>query len=137
MSFMDWRLAKQLGVRLFPLPSPLEASSLDGRLLCTVTHHSQPIQLIMAKGHSEFLSCLLYCSPAHPLLLGLPWLSKHNPHINWSSGEILGWGKSCCPVCFPSEPVPAPPLSSHLVSPYADFPDISNVSTLPGFKGGV
>ena len=125
--FMDWRLAKQLGVRLFPLTKPLEASSLDGRLLCKVTHHTQPIQLMMAKGHREFLSFLLYSCPSHPLLLGLPWLSKHNPHIDWSSGEILGCGKDCSPVCFPSEPVSAPPPSSRLVSPDTDFLDISNV----------
>lgn len=82
-SFMDWRLARRLGLSLLPLPKPLEARTLDGRLLCKVTHRTQPIQFIMAEGRTEFLSFHLFNSPSHPLLLGLPWLSKHNPQINW------------------------------------------------------
>lgn len=65
-SFMDWRLAEKLGVRLLPLPKPLEASSLDGRLLCKINHHTQPIQLIMVKDHSESLSFLLFNAPSSP-----------------------------------------------------------------------
>ncbi|KAL1279173.1 hypothetical protein QQF64_025846, partial [Cirrhinus molitorella] len=29
------------------------------------------------------------------VILGRPWLAKHQPRINWSTGEILGWSKEC------------------------------------------
>ena len=82
----------------------------------------------MAKGHTESISFHLYNSPSHPLLLGLPWLAKYNPHIDWLSGGILGWSKSCLSTCFHSETAPVhqlpvlQPASSH-----TDFPDLSGV----------
>ena len=90
-SFMDWRLAKRLDLELISLPKPLEAHALDGRLLCRVTHRTRPIQFTISKDHTEALSFHLLNSPSHPLILGFPWLSKHNPHMDWSTGKILGW----------------------------------------------
>lgn len=49
-NFMAWCMAKRLKLNPSSLPNPLEVNTLDGRLLCQVTHHTQPIQLIMAKG---------------------------------------------------------------------------------------
>lgn len=37
-----------------------------------------------------------------PLLLGLPWLRWHVLVINWTSSEVLHWGKLCFFPCFPS-----------------------------------
>lgn len=99
---------------------------------------TQSIQLVMAKAHTEHLSFHLFNSPQHPLILGLPWL---NPHMNWSTGEILGWGEGCLLTCFPSvsalkpSPQPGPPTlwfplglrhPLHL-SLGSDFPDVSGV----------
>lgn len=66
--FMDWRLADQLGLQRIPLTKPLEASALDGRLLCCVTHRTQTVQLTMAGNHTESISFHLFklcLSPSH------------------------------------------------------------------------
>ncbi|KAL0182069.1 hypothetical protein M9458_021444, partial [Cirrhinus mrigala] len=54
--------------------------------------------------HSEILRFYVIHSPNHPLILGLPWLRKHNPHISWSKGEIQQWSSQCHNLCIPSEP---------------------------------
>lgn len=132
-NFMDWNMAKRLHLTVSPLLKPLEARALDGRLLCRVTHRTQPIRLVMAQGHSEQLSFHLYCSPQHPVILGLPWLKQHNPKIDWISDEVTGWGegcKLCCPPpkvakghSFAHETLPPPDLSS-VPSCYHDLGEV-------------
>ena len=34
-------------------------------------------------------------SPVHSLILGQPWLFRHNPNVNWRTGKIMGWGENC------------------------------------------
>ncbi|KAK7926171.1 hypothetical protein WMY93_008481 [Mugilogobius chulae] len=115
---MDWSLAKKLQLTVSPLPKPLEANALDGRLLCRVTHRTQPVEIVMSRGHSEHVSFHLYSSPLHPVILGLPWLMQHNPQIDWTSGEVTEWGESCKYSCLPAEgakgpeTLPPPDLSS-------------------------
>ena len=74
-SFMDWRLAKKLNLKWIPLSKPLEAHALDGRLLCKITHRTDPIQMTIPKEHTESLSFHLFNSPSHPRIRGFQWLS--------------------------------------------------------------
>ena len=37
--------------------------------------------------HSETIHFYLIHMPQQPLILGVPWLAMHNPHINWFSGS--------------------------------------------------
>lgn len=99
-SFSDEELVERLGLVTEPLPEPPEASALDGHLLCMVAHRSQPFLVRFPNGHTEKLSPFVYCSSEHPLVFGHPWLVKHKPHFDWSSGEVLGWGKECHNSCF-------------------------------------
>lgn len=43
------------------------------------------------------------------VVLGRPWLVSHEPTISWDTVEMLRWGDSCFPQCFPTLPVPTPP----------------------------
>lgn len=47
-----------------------------------------PFNSSWLRGHTEFLSLFLVNSPSHPFLLGLPWLIRHNPQIDWAAGEV-------------------------------------------------
>lgn len=40
-------------------------------------------------------SFFLIHSPKLPLILGFPWLTLHNPHIDWSRGVVRTWGMNC------------------------------------------
>lgn len=59
-----------------------------------------------------------------PLVLGLPWLQKHNPVIDWAAGKVTSWSSFCHSTCLKSA---LPPCSEslHVVPP--EPPDLSSV----------
>lgn len=51
-----------------------------------------PIMELSASGlHMERISFLITDTSQCPLILGIPWLSHHNPHISWDKNEITVW----------------------------------------------
>uniref|UniRef100_A0A8D0CYT6 Gypsy retrotransposon integrase-like protein 1 n=1 Tax=Sander lucioperca TaxID=283035 RepID=A0A8D0CYT6_SANLU len=114
VSLMDISLARELGLCSIPLPVPLRATALDGRFLWQVTHQTSPVILSFPDHHSETLSFLLVNSSLPPVILGFPWLSEHNPHIDWTLGGVI------------SEPN-LPDLSS-VPSCYKDLGEVFNKS---------
>ena len=53
-SLIDWELAKLLNLKTIPLAHPINASALDGRLMCQVTDHTEHVQVVI-QNHSEML----------------------------------------------------------------------------------
>lgn len=37
----------------------------------------------------------MFESPNTQLILGYPWLKKHNPNINWELRQVEGWSDKC------------------------------------------
>lgn len=140
-NFMDIDLAKQLMLDTELLPQPLVAHALDGHLLSRVTHRTQPVKLQVSGNHSETLFFNLINSPHMALILGYPWLKKHNPLVDWQTGLISSWGEQCSVSCltaavpFTDSPKPSvfPDLSA--VPPeYLDLKEVFNkarASSLP------
>ncbi len=100
-SLMDWGMAKKLNVKAEQLSQPIEARAIDGSALFKVTHVTESVTVIIDK-HQELMHFHLYSSPQHPLILGFPWLKKHNPHVDWVTGRVVNWGGSCGDKCFMS-----------------------------------
>lgn len=50
--------------------------------------------------HQELLSFDVITSPRYPVILGHPWLCRHNHSIDWSSGQIAAWKSSCHKRCL-------------------------------------
>lgn len=96
-SFLDWDLAKRLGLSTELLPVPRETNAVDGGLLCRVTHQTIPVTIKMPNNHSPHSPFFLCSTPLNPVILGLPWLVKRNPSINWHTGKII----ECSELCFP------------------------------------
>lgn len=131
-SFMDWTLARLCQVKSVPLTRPVNASALDGCLLFKVTHRTEPIQVTLNDTHTETTQFHLFDSALHPLVLGFPWLEKHNPHIDWRAGTIRGWGDDCLGKCFsphltPTDASPAPGLQHQDSGNDSGDPDLTNV----------
>ena len=65
-----------------------------------------------------------------PIVLGLPWLQLHSPHVDWASGQILAWGPSCFSSCLSKVthkerlPVATTSVSSDLPTAYSDYRDV-------------
>ena len=111
---IDYEFAIQAGIPLVQLPSPLSVQALNGSLLDRVTQQTTPLFLVTSGNHSETIRFKVLHSSSAPLVLGRPWLIKHDPLISWSSGEIKAWGESCFVNCLRSA---TPPSSSPKVNP--------------------
>lgn len=61
LELMNYQLTERLNLPPLSLSQPLNATQWhNGRLLCTVTHHTAPVTLTFADSHSEEISFHLY-----------------------------------------------------------------------------
>ena len=126
---MDSALARQAGIPLVPLEASLTTQALDGHSLGRVTHTTVPLTLTLSGNHSERIRFMVLHAPTAPLVLGRPWFERHEPHISWASGQVLGWSVACHANCLrsaaspPSVPnsVPSPPDLAGVPSCYHDL----------------
>lgn len=121
LNFMDEDLVQQLGIQIKTLPDPIRAHVLDGRPLEGIRHQSVPVRMVMAGNHHETVQFYVLQSPRHPLVLGYPWLRRHNPHIDWTSGVILSWSQACHQVCLKDAAPGSAPAGTN------NRPDLSRV----------
>ena len=124
-SLMDYNLAKKLHIDCQPLARPIRARSLNGADIFAITHKSNPVKLSIGH-HHEYMQFHLFTSTSHSLILGQPWLFLHNPHIDWKSGQIRGWGEECTEHCI-SELVAEINLFSTNPVPESEYPDLTAV----------
>ena len=103
---IDVSLARQFRIPLEPLDTVLSAQVLDGRSLGKITHRTIPLSLTISGNHVESLQFYVLHAPTAPLVLGHTWLDRHDPHVSWSSGRILGWSEACHANCLRSAPSP-------------------------------
>ena len=120
-NFIDTALVRRLKIPQEALETPLSVSALDGQPIGNgkVTSATTPLRLHVGN-HNEDISLHLLDSPEFPVVLGFPWLNRHNPHIDWSTGSILEWGPTCHATCLFSKP-----------SPVSKSPDPSELSNVP------
>ena len=119
---IDYEFANQAGISLVPLPTPLSVQALNGSHLGNVTQQTVPLSLVISGNHVEVIQFKVLNSSSAPLVLGRPWLIKHNPHISWASGEIKSWGESCFTDCLRSATPP-----SGKTRPRTEPPDLTGV----------
>ena len=92
--FIDksWALDRRL--RLSKLVKPVPVLNVDGtrNQEGDITHY---VLLTVGVGkHAEKLWCAVTCLGKVPLILSHNWLKKHNPDIDWMTGDVR---LSCCP----------------------------------------
>lgn len=110
-NFLDETWAFKQGIPLKKREETTPLFALDGSSLPRVHLRSIPLSLTVSGNHHETLSFLVFHSPYSPVVLGHPWLVKHNPHIDWSNNSILSWNLSCHVECLLSANPPVSPVS--------------------------
>ncbi len=102
--FIDATFARTPNIPLVPCVSHLAVAALDGRPLGSgrVQFITEDIQLRVGALHTEVIKLCVFQSPQTPIILGLPWLERHNPSISWSERQITQWSESCRQNCLPS-----------------------------------
>uniref|UniRef100_A0A8C1TGE2 Gypsy retrotransposon integrase-like protein 1 n=1 Tax=Cyprinus carpio TaxID=7962 RepID=A0A8C1TGE2_CYPCA len=141
-NFIDSSLAHHLNIPVLPVSLPIHVTALNGQELPHVTHHTEPITLLTSGNHRETISFFLMDSPVAPIVLGHPWLTKHNPRVEWGSNTVTLWSESCHESCLVSA-CPVVPVSvfqkENMVLPnvpveYLDLKEVfskSRAATLP------
>ena len=136
---IDVTLARQPGIPLEPMEAALSVQALDGHSLGKIMHRTVPLSLTLSGNHVETIQFLVLHAPTAPLVLGRPWLDKHDPHVSWSTGRILGWSVACHANCLRSASSPpsgakpslSPPVLTGIPPSYHDLaPVFSKESAL-------
>lgn len=91
--FIDGAWARQHGIPLWDLEQPPPITALDGQALGTgsVNLISAPVRLQTVLNHHEVVQFHVISSPDLPIILGYPWLARHNPSLCWTTGTLLAW----------------------------------------------
>lgn len=110
-NFIDSNLVECHGLQVIKLEAPKEVLAIDSRQLEVVTHKFEPLKLTLSGNHQEVTELYIIQSPLIHILLGLPWLKTHNPHIDWTTSTIPSWSNAHClhsaiPEKRPSAPEP-------------------------------
>ncbi len=61
-----------------------------------------PISLVTSGNHSETITFLVTHSPLAPVVLGHPWLTQHNPRVDWGRNTVSEWSRACYASCLVS-----------------------------------
>ncbi|KAI5453489.1 hypothetical protein NCC49_005964 [Naganishia albida] len=102
-NFIHSRVVQRYGLKLKRLSEPMPISVIDGRPIASgrLTHEATPIRLTTG-AHSKIIRLLPTILGQHDVILGLPWLQKHNPSIDWNKGEIVFRNETYSPGRQPS-----------------------------------
>ena len=100
-----------------------------------ITHYF-PAHLRIQASHTEHLTLQLTPLAHFQLVLGFPWLARHNPRIDWSQGTLTFASPFCSTTCLsPPNPPPhqestqEPPVESTQEPPFPTPPSHTLAAT--------
>ncbi|KAK3574237.1 hypothetical protein QTP86_004295 [Hemibagrus guttatus] len=136
MNLIDGVLVKELGIPTFPCVPSLRITAIDSQPIGEgyLKRQTELLDFRVGLFHHEQLAFYVTSSPANPVILGFPWLRRHDPQISWRSGELVRWSPTCLKGCL-RDPVPRPCRTSlvdkatpaahgHLLHQYTDFVEV-------------
>ncbi|KAJ1157402.1 hypothetical protein NDU88_010115 [Pleurodeles waltl] len=149
-NFMDAQLVRTWGIPCTKKKTPEIMQALDRKLLTggPVTLQTVPLSVTYNGGdqnikHEEKIIFDVIHAPQYGIILGLPWLSYHNPEINWSERKIEFSSILCQEKCLQTSRV-TKPCKAHVAtaaekdvtlpwqySSYLDVFDEREAETLP------
>ncbi|KAK3508869.1 hypothetical protein QTP70_010724 [Hemibagrus guttatus] len=136
VNLIDGALVEKLGIPTFPCLPPLRIMAIDSRPIGEgyLKHQTELLDFRVGLFHQECLVFYVTSSPANPMILGFPWLRRHDPQISWHLGELVRWSPACKEKCLRDQ-VPRPcrtscvretPLTipAHPPQEYAEFREV-------------
>uniref|UniRef100_A0A803SRK7 Gypsy retrotransposon integrase-like protein 1 n=1 Tax=Anolis carolinensis TaxID=28377 RepID=A0A803SRK7_ANOCA len=100
-NFIDREYADSLGLQYHDFKNARVVQAIDGRPLKTgpVSQWSEPTRMWIRE-HMEEISFFVTEVPHFPVILGIPWLTLHDPSISWSNRELQFASKYCQNHCL-------------------------------------
>ena len=95
-NFIDHEYVAQNGIPLRIKDWPILVEAIDGRPIASgpVVHETHDL-IVDLGDHREVLSFDVTQSPFFPIVLGVRWLSTHDPNITWSTRSIVFDSEYC------------------------------------------
>ncbi|KAK3567115.1 hypothetical protein QTP86_010087, partial [Hemibagrus guttatus] len=133
VNLIDGALVERLRIPTFPCVPSLRITAIDSQPIGEgyLKRQTELLEFRVGLFHQEHLAFYVTSSPANPVILGFPWLRRHDPQISWRSGELVRWSPSCHYRCLQNQvPRPcrasrvremSPPPPDHLPQAYAEF----------------
>jgi hypothetical protein len=82
-----------------PRETPLSVTHIQGGTVGTVT---EQVRCNMRHGdHMEEITLDVVPLGKHAIILGMPWLTAHDPHINWVNRKVTFSSEYCKENCLP------------------------------------
>ena len=92
-NFMTKKVADMQGLQTQLKSDPYPLMVVDGEPISTndgmVTLETVPLEMVMLRGHKETIQFDIMHMDNHACNLGVPWLRKHNPQIDWLEERIV------------------------------------------------
>ncbi|KAK3568081.1 hypothetical protein QTP86_030309 [Hemibagrus guttatus] len=136
VNLIDGALMEKLRIPTFPCVPSLRITAIDSQPIGEgyLKRQTELLQFRVGLFHQEHLAFYITSSPANPVILGFPWLRRHDPQISWHSGELVRWSPACKEMCLRDQ-VPRPCRTScmretspttpgHLPQDYAEFREV-------------
>jgi RNase H-like domain found in reverse transcriptase/Reverse transcriptase (RNA-dependent DNA polymerase)/Integrase zinc binding domain/Chromo (CHRromatin Organisation MOdifier) domain len=86
-NFIDTQVASANGFKALRKTEAYTLNVIDGEQIGSnkgmVTHETELLNMRILKGHTEEIQFDLVAMGTHAVILGMPWLREHNPHIDW------------------------------------------------------
>ncbi|KAK3553596.1 hypothetical protein QTP70_005767, partial [Hemibagrus guttatus] len=136
VNLIDGALVERLGIPTFPCVPSLRITAIDSQPIGEgyLKRQTELLEFRVGLFHQERLAFYVTSSPANPVILGFPWLRRHDPQISCRSGELVRWSPSCHYRCLQNQvPRPcrasrvremSPPPQDHLPQAYAEFREV-------------
>ena len=87
--FIDRHFAASNNIPLRKKSRPITVEVIDGRKLESGSIGEETELIMFQMGnHQEYLRFNVIRSPKYPVILGMSWLSLHNPTIDWSNRKL-------------------------------------------------
>ena len=88
-NFMDPRYKNRYQIKGQEKPQVVPIIGLNGESLGPgITHESGPLPMVIGD-HFEIINFDVTPLGQYDIVLGVPWLRKHNPDINWQTNDLL------------------------------------------------
>ncbi|KAK3507803.1 hypothetical protein QTP70_000839 [Hemibagrus guttatus] len=98
VNLIDRALVEKLGIPTFPCVPSLKITAIDSQPIGEgkyLKYQTELLEFRVDLFHQERLAFYVTSSPANPVILGFPWLRRHDPQISCRSGELVRWSPAC------------------------------------------
>ncbi|KAK3552679.1 hypothetical protein QTP86_020834 [Hemibagrus guttatus] len=102
INLINHHLVEELHLPVRLCVTPLKVTAIDNQPIGEgiITHITTLLTLQVGILHFEETSFYLITSTKNPIILGFPWLQRHNPHVDWRERELTHWFAHCKGHCL-------------------------------------